>query len=72
MIRAVTFDYWNTLVVAHGEDLSGRRSEHWVEVLADAGHEVTREQLGEAFAASWDAFQRGVEGQPPVPDRRRR
>ncbi len=57
MIRAVTFDYWNTLVATPGDDLIRVRADHWSQVLADAGHDVSHEQLGEAFQASWASFQ---------------
>ena len=57
MIRAVTFDYWNTLVATPGDDLIRVRADHWSQVLSDAGHQVSHEQLGEAFQASWASFQ---------------
>lgn len=57
MIRVVTFDFWNTLVVASDDVLYRRRAEHWVGVLGEAGHEVTVDEMGEAFAASWQTFQ---------------
>ncbi|HEY8061110.1 MAG TPA: hypothetical protein VID94_20260, partial [Acidimicrobiales bacterium] len=57
MIEAVTFDYWNTLVVAYDEALFRRRSEHWVDVLGTAGYVVTPEDVDEAFAGSWKSFQ---------------
>ena len=57
MIRAVTFDYWNTLIATPGEDYVRVRADHWVSVLAEAGHDVSHEQVGEAFASSWGAFQ---------------
>ncbi len=57
MIEVVTFDYWNTLVVAYDEAMFGRRRDHWVEVLGSAGYVVTREDVDEAFAGSWNTFQ---------------
>jgi putative hydrolase of the HAD superfamily len=57
LIRGVTFDYWNTLIATPGDDLIRVRAEHWSQVLADAGHERSHEQLGEAFQASWASFQ---------------
>jgi HAD superfamily hydrolase (TIGR01549 family) len=57
MIEAVTFDYWNTLVVAYDEALFRRRSEHWVDVLGTAGYVVTPEDVDQAFAGSWKSFQ---------------
>jgi putative hydrolase of the HAD superfamily len=55
-IRVVTFDFWNTLVATPGDDLIRVRADHWSAVLADAGHDRTHDQLGEAFHASWNAF----------------
>ncbi len=57
MIRAVTFDFWNTLVLASDELLYQRRAEHWVGVLGEAGHAVTADEVGRAFAGSWTTFQ---------------
>lgn len=56
MIRAVTFDYWNTLVVTVEEILYARRAEHWVAVLAEAGHEFSIDDVGQAFQGSWKSF----------------
>ena len=56
MIRAVTFDYWNTLVVAYDEALFGKRGDHVVDVLATAGYIVTREDVDQAFSGSWKTF----------------
>ena len=57
VIRAVTFDYWNTLIATPGDDYVRVRAEHWIRVLAEAGHDVSHDQLGTAFAASWATFQ---------------
>jgi putative hydrolase of the HAD superfamily len=56
LIRAVTFDFWNTLVVAPGADAQQERAEHWVRALAEAGHERTPEEIGEGFRRSWESF----------------
>jgi FMN phosphatase YigB (HAD superfamily) len=56
VIEAVTFDYWNTLVATSDEILYQRRAEHWAAVLTDAGHPMTAEQVGAAFAGSWASF----------------
>ena len=53
--RAVTFDFWNTLVVETTEPVETRQR-LWIETLADAGHELTEERLGEAFKHSWGRF----------------
>src|SRR5699024_1525533 len=44
------------LVATPGDDLIRVRADHWSSVLADAGHDVTHEQLGTAFEDSWKAF----------------
>lgn len=56
-MRTVTFDYWNTLVVAYDEALFRRRSEEWVDILGSAGYVVTPEDVNRAFSGSWDTFQ---------------
>ena len=56
MIRAVTFDYWNTLVAAPGEEAQRKRIEHWVHALADAGHERTADDVQKGFVESWASF----------------
>ena len=53
--RAVTFDFWNTLVVETTQPVETRR-QLWLETLADAGHELTEDRLGEAFTHSWGRF----------------
>jgi HAD superfamily hydrolase (TIGR01549 family) len=57
VIRTVTFDYWNTLVVAYDEAMFRRRGEHVAEVLAGAGYVVTPEDVNQAFEGSWKTFQ---------------
>jgi putative hydrolase of the HAD superfamily len=43
--------------VATSDDaLYRRRAEDWQQLLAEVGHEVSPEALGEAFLASWQAF----------------
>jgi putative hydrolase of the HAD superfamily len=56
VIRVVTFDYWNTLIAAPGEEAHRKRVEHWLRVLGEAGHERTAEQVAEGFKASWAGF----------------
>jgi putative hydrolase of the HAD superfamily len=57
-VDAVTFDYWNTLVATADDALYRRRAEEWHDLLTEAGHEVSPEALGEAFAQSWQTFRR--------------
>lgn len=54
--RAVTFDYWQTLVSERRGDMRAMLIERWVATLAEAGQPRTDTQLGEAFAANWEIF----------------
>ena len=56
-IRAVTFDFWNTLVQAPGSDAFARRVDHWVSAIAEVGHERTPDQVRGGFDRSWETFQ---------------
>lgn len=56
MLRAVTFDYWNTLVADGASGLRDSRLEAWAGVLEGAGFATERERLGLAFEASWQRF----------------
>ena len=55
-LRAITFDYWNTLVVDGSTGLRDHRLEAWSGVLEGAGFATERERLGLAFEASWQKF----------------
>jgi putative hydrolase of the HAD superfamily len=56
-IRAITFDFWNTIMFA--VDPSGQwRRDAWLELLAANGHVVEREAIGEAFQAAWKMHHR--------------
>ena len=57
MIKAVTFDYWNTLVIDGATGLRDHRIEAWSGVLEGAGFSTERDRLGLAFEASWQKFQ---------------
>jgi putative hydrolase of the HAD superfamily len=56
-MRAVTFDYWNTLV-REDEARSGRsiRIDAWLGLLEEAGVPITRERLDELFLAGGRRF----------------
>jgi putative hydrolase of the HAD superfamily len=57
VLRAVTFDHWNTLVYEEeGHNLSHRRIDAWVARLEAEGHPVERELLQGTFATTWEAF----------------
>ena len=55
-IQAVTFDFWNTLVVDGGGAGRDHRLDAWMGVLEDAGFAVERGALDAAMAASWEVF----------------
>ena len=57
MIRAVTFDFWNTLMYEPDGHLRGRRQDAWMGILEEAGFACEREQLDAVFAAGWERFQ---------------
>jgi putative hydrolase of the HAD superfamily len=57
VIRAVTFDYWNTLCSEPAPGyLRDRRIEAWLGLLEDAGYATERAILYEAFDRSWQRF----------------
>jgi len=55
-LRAVTFDYWNTLVYEERGHIRGRRLRAWAGILEDAGFAHEREELEAAFDATWEAY----------------
>ena len=55
-IEAVTFDFWNTLVVDGGGAGRDHRLDAWMGVLEDAGFAVERGALDAAMATSWERF----------------
>ena len=55
-VHVVTFDYWNTLIAAPGEEAQRKRLQHWVHALAEAGHDRTPEEIAAGFKASWAGF----------------
>ena len=56
-IRAVTFDYWQTLVSERRGDMRTMQLDRWTETLADAGQPRTREQISGAFEENWATFE---------------
>jgi putative hydrolase of the HAD superfamily len=52
-VRAVTFDYWNTIVRADA-DQGTYRVRAWREEYLDAGHDVDEETIRAAFRTAWD------------------
>ena len=55
-LEAVTFDFWNTLVVDGGGAGRDARLDAWLGILEDAGFATERSVLDKAMAASWDRF----------------
>ena len=55
-VEAVTFDFWNTLVVDGGGAGRDHRLDAWMGVLEDGGFAVERGALDAAMAASWERF----------------
>ncbi len=51
-VRALTFDFWNTLVVDHGAELGKLRRRAVLATLNDAGLEVEDEDLDRLLAAA--------------------
>lgn len=61
MIEAVTFDFWNTLVVDGGGAGRDARLDAWLGILEDAGFATERQALDAAMASSWSRFERSWE-----------
>ncbi|HLB39608.1 MAG TPA: HAD family hydrolase [Actinomycetota bacterium] len=55
--RAVTFDYWQTLVSERRGDMRAMQIDRWVASLADAGQPRAEAELADAFAANWAIFE---------------
>ena len=56
MLRAVTFDYWQTLVAERPGGMRDVRLRLWAEELARVGQPRTAEDLDDAFVANWTMF----------------
>jgi putative hydrolase of the HAD superfamily len=56
-LRAVTFDYWQTLVSERRGEMRDLQIGRWQRVLADAGQPRSVGQLSQAFAANWQIFE---------------
>ena len=55
-IEAVTFDYWNTLVVDDPAEVRDHRLSAWLGLLEGAGFAVERAALDAAHASAWQAY----------------
>jgi putative hydrolase of the HAD superfamily len=56
-LRAVTFDYWQTLVSERRGEMRDLQIARWEQLLADAGQPRSAAQLAEAFATNWQIFE---------------
>lgn len=56
MIRAVTFDYWNTLMYEQAGAMRNRRIDAWMGILEGVGFKVERERMDAVFEESWQRF----------------
>jgi len=56
-LRAVTFDYWQTLVAERRGEMRDLQIGRWERLLADAGQPRAVDDLTEAFAANWEVFE---------------
>jgi HAD superfamily hydrolase (TIGR01549 family) len=55
--RAVTFDFWQTLVAEPPGQLRAMQLERWSASLAEAGQHRSREEIEAAFAVNWERFE---------------
>jgi len=56
-LRAVTFDFWQTLVAEAPGHMRAMQLERWETSLADAGQHRSSEEIEAAFAANWERFE---------------
>lgn len=56
-LRAVTFDFWHTLVAEHPGTMRAMQLDRWNRVLADAGQARDRADIEAAFAKNWQRFE---------------
>jgi HAD superfamily hydrolase (TIGR01509 family) len=56
-LRAVTFDFWHTLVAEHPGTLRRMQLDQWRRLLAAAGQPRDRAELETAFAKNWQRFE---------------
>ena len=55
--RAVTFDYWQTLVSERRGEMRAMQIERWVATLSEAGQPRTEDELTDAFEANRAVFE---------------
>jgi putative hydrolase of the HAD superfamily len=57
-VRAVTFDYWQTLVSERRGEMRDLQVARWERLLADAGQPRSAADLLRTFADNWEVFER--------------
>jgi putative hydrolase of the HAD superfamily len=56
IFAAITFDFWNTLVVARVEEMRDRRAEAWLGLLEGAGFARERQLIDQAMESAFEAY----------------
>jgi putative hydrolase of the HAD superfamily len=56
-LRAVTFDYWQTLVTERRGEMRALQLDRWLALLSEAGQARSHGDLSAAFAANWQVFE---------------
>ena len=56
-IRAVTFDFWHTLLAEHPGTMRAMQLDRWTRMLARAGQARERADVEAAFAKNWQRFE---------------
>ncbi len=56
-IRAVTFDFWHTLLAEHPGTIRAMQLDRWTRMLARAGQARERSDIEAAFAKNWQRFE---------------
>jgi putative hydrolase of the HAD superfamily len=56
-VRAVTFDFWQTLVSERRGEMRAMQIDRWEAVLAEAEQPRTAAELSVAFAENWQVFE---------------
>ena len=56
-VRAVTFDFWHTLVAEHPGTMREMQLDRWNDLLAHAGQRRERADIEAAFAKNWQRFE---------------
>jgi putative hydrolase of the HAD superfamily len=57
-VRAVTFDFWHTLVAEHPGTMRAMQLDRWNRVLAGAGQARATADIEAAFAKNWQRFEK--------------